>query len=90
MTTIDAMDDVVALGPNQGLLAVMDETGDTKLIWSRDNADEVEASRELFEKLRKKGYLAFKVKADGSQGEQITKFDPAAEKIIMTPAMQGG
>lgn len=73
-----------------GTLHVMDGTGDTKLIWDSENADEVDAARALFDRLRGNGYLAFAVKKSGDKGEQITTFDRHAEKIILAPPMRGG
>jgi hypothetical protein len=71
-------------------MAVMDETGDTKLIWEEDNQAEVDAAKEMFNSLKKKGYLAYSVDRKGEKGEVMTKFDPSAEKIIMSPPLQGG
>ncbi len=78
-------------------LAVMGEPGDTKHIWDKRNEAEVEAARTLFNKLTKKkteggaGYLAFHVTGkEGDKGEQMTKFDPEAERMILVPPMQGG
>lgn len=71
-------------------LLVMDHTGDTKTIWNPDNEDEVEAARSTFKKLRKKGYLAYKVKKGGESGEAIDEFDPSLGKIILSPPMAGG
>ena len=77
--------------PVRGEMAILDKTGDTKLIWSTDKNDEVENARETFDRLRKKGYLAYKVVGgDGAKGEQMHTFDAAAGRIIMSPAMQGG
>jgi hypothetical protein len=73
-----------------GLLAVMDRTGDTKVIWDRHNEAEVEAARATFDSLRSKGYLAYTVNKDGTTGEVIRAFDPTAEKIILSPPMAGG
>lgn len=65
--------------------------GDTKVMWDSDNADEVAAAKKTFDDLRAKGFLAFKVVGKaGDKGEQITKFDPEAERLIMTPPMRGG
>lgn len=73
------------------MLEVMDGSGDTKILWSRDNPDEVEVARTAFNSLRAKKFNAFKIVGkDGSQGEQITEFDPNLERIIMVPAMRGG
>jgi hypothetical protein len=68
----------------------MDGSGDKKEIWDPDNHDEVDAARETFNRLTKKGYLAFKVKRDGEKGSQIHEFDADAGKIILCPPVQGG
>lgn len=72
-------------------IATMDGTGDTKRIWDKNNPDEVEDARASFDRLRAKGYLAFHVTGkDGERGEQMTKFDPNAERMILVPAFKGG
>jgi len=52
--------------------------------------DEVDNARDTFTKLKKKGYLAYSVNANGKKGEVLDEFDPKAEKIIMAPRMVGG
>lgn len=84
------MSDVIETTKQPSELVILDRTGDTKLIWSKENEDEVDAARETFKRLRKKGYLAYKVKRDGEKGEQIHEFDADAERIILAPAMKGG
>lgn len=72
-------------------LCVMDPVaGDIKTIWDKNNPDEVSSAETQFKKMTKKGYLAYMVKKDGEKGEQITSFDPEAEKIILTPPVRGG
>lgn len=71
-------------------LIAMDRTGDTRIIWDPQKADEVSAARKLFDELKGKRYLAYKVKKDGSKGEVIREFDPEAERIILAPPMTGG
>jgi len=66
------------------------EAGDTKIVWDSDKPDEVGAARDTFNKLKKKGYLAFSVRDKGHKGDQINEFDPDAEKLIMAPPMAGG
>ena len=73
-----------------GKISVMGKEGDTKVIWDASKPDEVESARRTFDDLKKKKYIAFKVKKDGSQGEVISEFDPDAEKIILAPPMSGG
>lgn len=75
----------------KGELAILDDTGDTKVMWSRDNPDEVDAARTQFNTLTRKGYTAYRATGkDGSKGEQIREFDPNAERIILVPPVQGG
>lgn len=66
------------------------KAGDTKLIWDKDNQDEVGAIRDTFTKLIKAGYKAFSVKANGDQGKEVKEFDASAEKLILIPQMRGG
>lgn len=71
-------------------LAIMNGSGDTKLIWDSENEDEVENAKETFNRLTKKGYAAFSVNTKGKQDEVIKKFDANAERIILIPPMAGG
>jgi hypothetical protein len=64
--------------------------GDARLTWSRNNPHEVEAARSMWDKLKKDGFLGYRVKADASKGEVIDKFDEYAEKLIMAPPLVGG
>lgn len=74
-----------------GEMAVMDRTGDTKVIWDATRQEEVDAAKETFKRLQKKGYIAYKVEgAQGEKGEIIREFDPSAEKLIMAPPLVGG
>jgi hypothetical protein len=74
----------------KGELAIMDTTGDTKVMWDSDNKDEVETAKETFLRLKKKGYIAYTVKGKGEKGEIMKEFDPNAERIVMTPPAIGG
>lgn len=74
-----------------GVMSEMNDRGDTKIMWDKDNEDEVEIAEDAFERLVTNGrHAAFAVKARGAKGEQIRKFDPDAEKIILVPQLQGG
>lgn len=73
-----------------GELAIIDSTGDTKVMWDKDNDDEIEAAEDQFDALIEKGFTAYSVKKDGEKNRKITKFDPAAGKIIMVPKIAGG
>lgn len=71
-------------------MAVIGKEGDTKVIWDKGNADEVATARKTFDELKKKGFSAFSVKDNGDKNVRLDEFDPAAEKIILVPRMQGG
>lgn len=71
-------------------MSVMDRSGDTKTIFDPNNEAEVEAARQTFKALKKKGYLAYRVSGDGGKGEAMSDFDPQAGKIILTPPVVGG
>ena len=73
-----------------GIMRIMGVQGDTKLIWDKDNQDEVKAARKMFDDLMAKHFTAFAVDKKGLQGDKITEFDVNAEKIIMVPRMAGG
>lgn len=72
-------------------LHVLDSGGDTRIMWNRDNRDEVAAAKQHFRDLRAKHYLAFKAEGrEGTRGTQINDFDPDLERIIMVPRSVGG
>lgn len=71
-------------------LLILDETGDTKFIWDQAAQAEVDEAKATFERMKKKGYVAYKVDHRGEKGEVIDRFDPTAEKLIMAPQMKGG
>lgn len=78
-------------GDFDGVLEIGDRTGDTKLIWSRRNVEEVDVARKAFADLKKKGFLIYAVRdKDGSKGEQMHTFDPDEERLIAMPAAVGG
>ena len=66
------------------VLAVMDQTGDKRIKWDKDNPASVEKARRKFDNLKFDGYAFFR--ADS----QISEFDPDAGEILAVPPMQGG
>lgn len=82
MATIDT--------PRTHVMQVMDHTGDTKKTWNPDNRDEVDDARQSFNRLKKKGYIAYRVDGDGGKAAIMTEFDPTAASMILAPAMRGG
>jgi len=74
----------------QNEMEVLDPTGHTRTTWDSDSPAEVAAARSHFDELTGKGFKAFRVKKDGSEGEPMKKFDPEAEKMILVPPVEGG
>jgi len=76
---------------SEGLvMVILDQSGDTKHIWDRNNEAEVEEARSLFDRMKARGMVAWSVTRKGDKDQRITDFDPQAEKIIFAPALQGG
>jgi hypothetical protein len=76
---------------DRSAMAIMGQNGDTKHLWNKSNPAEVEAAKMLFDHLvGVKKYLAFKVRRDGEQGQQVKVFSPKADGYIFAPPMQGG
>lgn len=73
-----------------GTLHVLDRTGDTRTMWDPNRPTEVEAARKTFDRLRKQGYLAYRVNEAGDKGEVMREFDATAGKVIMQPQLAGG
>ena len=71
-------------------MRIMGGNGDTKVVWDKDNADEVASARDTFNQLRGKGFTAFNVKRNGDKDEVITEFDPNTQSLIMVPRLAGG
>lgn len=70
-----------------GQMRIMDkEAGDLKTIWNKNIREEVEAAREQFNRMVKKGYQAFMVKEKGEKGKEVKEFDPDIEMLILAPA----
>lgn len=73
-----------------GMLAIMDDTGDTRVQWDKSDPQQVAKARARFDELKKKGYMAYSVNSKGDQGSVMSNFDASAERIIMHAQMIGG
>jgi hypothetical protein len=82
--------DTATLDTPRHELHVLDTTGDTKTTWNPHNADEVAVARDVFVRLKAKGYLAYRVEKGGDKGEVMREFDPLADKMILSPQTVGG
>lgn len=80
-----------ATGTNvKNVLHLMDATGDTRIEWDPNVADEVEMARKQFKAAQKKRYLIYRTSRNGERGEIMREFDPAAERIVCAPQTVGG
>lgn len=85
--------EIIEVPEGHGLMSTMRaDAGDVRHMWDKNNADEVEAARVLFDKLTGGGgHIAYRaVGKRGSQGEVIRAFDPEAERIILVKQLGGG
>jgi hypothetical protein len=92
MTTTSLPIEEIDVPPGHGIMhTATSADGDQRLMWDRDNADEVDAARAMFDTLTAKGYSAFEAEGkQGNQGKRLRKFDPKAERIIMVKQLVGG
>jgi hypothetical protein len=81
---------VEALPEGSHVLAILDASGDTRIIWDSDNEVEVANAKRTFDDFLKKGFRAFSVNRKGEKDKQIREFDESAEKMILAPALAGG
>lgn len=73
-------------------MRIMGASGDDKITWNHEDDLETKTAANKFKELIGKGYKAFISKnvAGTRKGEQITEFDPTAERLIMVPPIAGG
>lgn len=76
----------------KSVISAPDKSGDVRHEWSKDNPEEVQIAKEMFEKYVKgeKKYGAYKTGKNGEPGEMIREFDPDAESIILRAQVVGG
>jgi hypothetical protein len=91
LRVLDA-DEPYVLTPTEGEARLLDvRAGDLRLIWDRTKPDEVAAARAAFDSLKAKRYLAYRVgEKEGEKGAMVRDFDPAVERLIMSPPLVGG
>jgi len=77
-----------ARSPHQGLMRVLSQNGDDRLVWDRRIAQQVREAFDQFGKLVAKGFRAYAVLANGDRGHELHEFDPMAEEILMVPTGQ--
>ncbi len=71
-------------------ISVINASGDNKLLWDPQDAAGVQAAKNMYDELTKKGYAAFGVKQNGEKAGQIDHFSKDLARIILVPPMRGG
>ena len=71
--------------PDTGLMRIMSQNGDDRIVWSRRVADEVREAYDRFKELIDKGYRAYAILADGSRGHELFAFNPTIEESLLVP-----
>lgn len=85
------IDESLAAPDTEHALRVMDtQAGDIKTTWDPDNDDEVEEAERIFDKMKAKGFAAYRVGKEGDKFGLMREFDPDAKAIIMAPPIAGG
>jgi hypothetical protein len=70
------------------LLRILDRTGDTRVSYDPADADAVRDVETRFARLMSDSFIAFDVSTQ--PGRIITRFDPQATEIIVSPRFAGG
>ena len=73
-----------------GVLCLLDESGDSRMQWDKNDPAQVAKAEARFKELKAKGYMGYSVNKKGDMGEVLAAFDPSAERIIMHSPLVGG
>lgn len=71
---------------NFGLLRVLSDNGDDRVIWDRRDPMQVREAFARFQSFIKRGYTAYVSMGDGQRGHRIHEFDPGLEEVILVPS----
>ena len=72
------------------VMKILNQEGDERIVWDKENGMEAKQAKERFLKLLKDGWLAYSVDRDGNKNRKITEFDVDAEEILMVPKTAKG
>jgi hypothetical protein len=74
----------------QKVMRILNEKGDERIVWDKDNGPQAKEAKAKFEELLGKKYMAFSVDSAGKKNRQIEEFDVDAEEILMVPPTSAG
>ena len=82
------MGEIRIIGKKAGLFSNDVIGEETKIVWRRDDPEDVKRATEIFRKHMLEGWIAF-TERDGRK-TQIFTFDPDLNQIVIAPIMFGG
>jgi hypothetical protein len=74
----------------QKVMRILNEKGDERLVWDKENGHQAKEAKAKFEEFIKKNYMAFSVDSQGKKNRKIEEFDIDAEEILMVPPTSAG
>lgn len=77
-------------GRFDGVLEVLNSSGDLKIMWDRNNPGEVTAAKAAFDQAIAAKSAVFAVKVKGDKGDKVKEFNPDLERLLVVPQLVGG
>jgi len=74
----------------KGILKILTEQGDERLVWDKERGQEAKEAKKKFLEFLQKGYKAYSVDVNGKKNRKIEEFDVDAEEILMIPPTAKG
>jgi len=74
----------------QKIMKILNNKGDERIVWDKDDGPEAMMAKERFKDLLKKDYKAYSVDVKGKKNRSIEEFDVDAEEILMIPPTSAG
>lgn len=72
------------------VMKILNEMGDERLVWEKENGKQAKEAKAKFIKLLDDGYKAYSVDRGGNKNRRIEEFDIDAEEILMVPKTAKG
>lgn len=69
----------------KNVLKILNEKGDERIVWDKENGPEAMEAKKKFNEYLDKGYKAYSVDHAGNKKMRIEEFDVDAEEILMIP-----
>ena len=70
------------------------QDGDVQVSWDRGNDEDVRHARRVFDDMKARGYLAYRVESRGRGRDpervQVRQFDPEDHQLVLVPPLRGG